>query len=195
MPILTLRRLILATLCGLAAWLVPALAHADSLRADLDGDGVRDRIEYGQGSRALAIRFSATHRWQRLHSGDLIVTFVVTDVDRDGDPDLVANTRQSGLLVWINKGRGLFSTRSKHLRSRHPRLALHHPKPRVQAVQIVRLDDSTLNDSNRLLIVDWVPARARLVPVGDTAILTDSALTDFTSRRRPPRGPPARLVS
>jgi hypothetical protein len=118
--ILTIRRLILAALCGLAALLVPSLAQADSLRADLD---------------------------------------------------------------------------SGHGRLRHTRLALHHSRTGVYGVVTVRLDDSTLNDSNRLLIAGSAPARARLADVGETPILADAAFTGFPYRRRPPRGPPALLVS
>ena len=195
-PILTMiRRLILTTLCGLAALLAPNLAQADSLRADLDGDGIHDRIEFRDGSRELAIRFSATRRWQRLHANDQIVRFEVADVDRDGDPDLVANTRQFGLQIWINKGRGLFAASSGHGRSRHARLALHPSRPGVQGVGTVRLDDSTLNDSNRLLIVGSAPARAPLAVAGETPILAEAAFSDSPYRRRLSRGPPALLVS
>jgi hypothetical protein len=193
--IVAVRRLILATLCGLSALLVPTFAHADDLGADLDGDGIHDRMEFRHGSGELAIRLSATHRWQRLDANDLIVRFVVTDVDRDGDPDLVAHTRQSGFHVWINKGRGLFAARSGHLRARHARLALHRPTPGIRGVQTVRLDDSTLNDSTRLLIAWSAPTRAHLILVGETPILADAAFTHFTYRRRPPRGPPTLLVS
>jgi hypothetical protein len=193
--IVAVRRLILATLCGLGALLVPSFAHADALGADLDGDGIHDRIEIRHGSRELAIRSSATRRWQRLPINDQIVRFVVTDVDRDGDPDLVANTRQSGVRVWINKGRGLFSARSGRLHSRHPRLARHLPRPAVRGVQTVRLDDSALNDSNRLLILWGAPARADLLLIGEAPVLADAPLPNVTYQRRPPRGPPTLLVS
>jgi hypothetical protein len=119
-PIRTIRRLILATLCGLAALLVPSLAQADSLRADLE--------------------------------------------------------------------RG-------HGRSRHTRLALHDSRPGVYGVVTVRLDDSTLNDSNRLLIVGSAPARARLAVVGKTPVLAEAAFTEYPYRRRPSRGPPPLLAS
>lgn len=194
-PIRTVRRLMLATLCGAAALLMPNLVHAESLRADLDGDGIHDQIEFGRGSREVAIRLSATRRWQRLHADDLIVRFVVTDLDRDGDPDLVASTRQSGFRIWINKGRGLFSTRSSHLHSPRAELAVHLPRPGVRGVQTVRLDDSALNDSNRLLIARCAPARAGLILLGETPVLADTPVPNFTYRRRPPRGPPTLLVS
>jgi hypothetical protein len=63
-PIVTVRRLILATLCALATLLVPNPAPADSLRAKLDGDGIHDRIEFGRRSREFDIRLSAARCWQ-----------------------------------------------------------------------------------------------------------------------------------
>ena len=189
------RRFILATLCGVAALLAPTLAAADSVRADLDGDGIRDRIEFGRGSCELAIRFSATRRWQRLQSHDLIVRLVVADVDHDGDPDLIATTGQSGLRIWINKGRGLFAARSRHLSSRHARAALRPWNAGVHGVRVIRFDDSTLNDSNRLFIVWSVPTCARSVVGCEPLLFTDTARTTLASRRQAPRGPPSLLVS
>ncbi len=130
-----------------------------------------------------------------LHIREPIVRFVVTDVDRDGDPDLVANRGGSVLHVWINKGRGLFVSPSARRHSRHGRLALHPPEPAVRGVQAVRLDDSELNDSNRLFITWSGPPRARLIPVGETSTLAEAVFFDVTYRRRPPRGPPTLLVS
>lgn len=157
--VLSVRRLIFATLCALAALLLPSLAQADTR-----------------------------------HTGDVIVRFVVTDIDRDGDPDLVATTGHARLHVWINHGRGLFAAASGRFHSGHTRL-VHHPKPGVRGVQPVRLDDSTLNDSNRLLIAGSAPATAHLVLVGETPDVADAPFTNLTCRRRPPRGPPPLLVS
>lgn len=130
-----------------------------------------------------------------LHTRDPIVRFVVTDVDRDGDLDLVANRRGSVLHVWINKGRGLFASPARRPHSRHARLAQHPPRPGVRGVQAVRLDDSELNDSNRLLITWTAPARARLIAVGETSTLAEAAFSDVACRRRQPRGPPTLLIS
>jgi len=190
-----IRRLVLATLCGVAALLVPTLAQADSVRADLDGDGIRDRVEFGRDSRELTIRLSATRRWQRLQSHDLIVRFVVADIDHDGDPNLVANTRRSGLRIWINGGRGLFAARAHHVSSRHARAVLGPWRAGVRGVRTIRVDDSTLNDPNRLVIVWSVPACARSLLGCEAPLFTDSALTTLTPRRRTPRGPPSLLVS
>jgi hypothetical protein len=158
-PVRAARRLTCATLCAVAALLLPNLAKAGSL-----------------------------------HTSDPIVRFVVTDVDRDGDPDLVANARGSVLHVWINKERRLFASPSGRRHSRQTRL-VHHPKPLVRGVQAVRLDDSELNDSNRLLITWSAPVGARLIAVGETSTLPETALSNVTYRRRPPRGPPRLLVS
>lgn len=189
------RRIFFATVCGLATLLAPNLAQADPLRADLDGDGIRDRIESGRDSHELSVRLSRTHQWQRLPAHNLIVKFLVTDVDHDGDPDLVATTRQFGLHVWINKGRGLFETRSHHAAPRRTRLALHHSKPGVRNVRATRFDDSTLNDSNRLFVAKSAPARTHLVILGETSLSADTTLTMCSCRRRAPRGPPTLLVS
>ena len=116
---LVARKLILATICSLAALLVPNLAQADTVRADLDGDGVRDRVEFKPGSREFAIRFSSTQQWQQLRARDLIVTFVLADVDRDGDPDLVANTSTSGVHV-----------------SRRPAIQIREHCPRVEYADV-----------------------------------------------------------
>jgi hypothetical protein len=189
------RRFFLAALCGVAALLVPTLAQADSLRADLDGDGIRDRIEFGPGSRELAVRLSGTRQWQRLQSRDRIVRFVVADIDHDGDPDLVANTHRSGLRIWINKGRGLFAARARHVSSRRVRFTVGPWRAGVHGVRAIRFDDTTLNDPSRLFIVWSVPACARSVAGCETALSRDTALTAFTSRRQAPRGPPSLLIA
>ncbi|MFL6280272.1 MAG: FG-GAP repeat domain-containing protein [Vicinamibacterales bacterium] len=192
---LAVRRFILVALCGVAALLVPTVAQAHSVRADLDGDGIRDRIEFGRGARELAIRLSATRQWQRLQSHDLIVRFVVADIDHDGDPDLIANTRRSGLRIWINKGRGTFAAQSRHVSSRHARAALGPWSAGVHGVRAIRFDDSTLNDPNRLVIVWSIPACARSLVACETPLFTGTSLTTLTCRRRTPRGPPSLLVS
>jgi len=189
------RKLILAAICSLAALLVPSLARADTVRADLDGDGVRDRIEFTRGSREFAIRFSSTQQWQRLHVTDLIVTFVVADVDRDGDPDLVANTTTSGVHVWINKRRGVFAARTPSARPTHIRLARHRAAPAVRGVPTPGDDDSTLNDSPRPSIVASAPARERLIAVCEAPLQSGAPLAKTACPRRTPRGPPSILVS
>ena len=192
---LVARKLILAAICSLAALLVPSLAQADTVRADLDGDGVRDRVEFKRGSREFAIRFSSTQQWQRLRVHDLIVTFVLADVDRDGNPDLVANTRTSGVHVWINKGRGFFAARTHSARTSHIRLIRHRAGPAVRGVPTPGADDSTLNDSPRSSIVASAPARERLIAVCEAPMQSGAPLAKTACPRRTPRGPPSILVS
>jgi hypothetical protein len=192
---LTVRRLFFAALCGLAALLTPNLAQADPVRADLDGDGLYDRIEFGHGSHELAIRLSRTHRWHRLASPDLIVKLVVTDVDHDGDADLVAHTRESGLHVWINKGRGMFAARGRHAAGRRARLAFHHSRPSVHSIRVARLDDSTLNDSSRFVVVDSTPTHTRLIFQGEPLDAPGASPATYPCLRRASRGPPDLLVS
>jgi hypothetical protein len=189
------RKLILAALCSFAALLVPSLASADTVRADLDGDGVRDQIEFRRGTRDLAIRFSSTQRWQQLHVNDLIVRFVLADVNRDGHPDLVANTGASGLRIWLNKGRGFFAARTHWSRSRHFRIAAQRARPAVGGIQTLSADDSTLNDPTRLPMVASTAARARLMVVCEAPMLDSAPLANIAGRRRTPRGPPSILLS
>src|SRR4029079_6735232 len=74
-----------------------------------------------------------------LHTRDPLSRCVVTDVDRDGDPDLVANRRGAVLHVWINKGRGLFVSPSGRRHSRLRGASLQSPRARVRRVDAVRL--------------------------------------------------------
>src|SRR5258705_532162 len=91
----SVRRYLLTTILGVAALLLPAAVRADSLRADFDGDGVRDHIEVAARSTELAVRLSTDRTPQRLQADDLILRYVIADVNRDGHPDVVASTRRS----------------------------------------------------------------------------------------------------
>lgn len=189
-PIVTVHRRLVAMLCSVAALLMAGAAQAECPRADLGGGGIRDRIELSRGSE-LAFPFSTMRRWERLHAGDLVIKFVVTDVDRDGDPDLVASTRKSGLRVWINRGRGLFfSPRSRQLKTRRFHLVTHRFGHSVRGVQSIRWDDSVLNDPTRLFIVWSAPPRAHLVAVCRAPAPACAAVPSLAGHRPTPRGPP-----
>ena len=187
------RRLTCAVVCSVAALLLPGVARADGLRTDRDGDGVRDRIEVSRSSAQLSVR--VMRRWTRLHASDRIVRFVLADVDRDGDADLVAHTSRLGLQIWINKGRGLFAARSRHLRTRHLRFLPRRSGPAVRGIPAAGTDDSAVNDSTRLLIVSSSPAGARFVAVCLAPVAAPAHLTKSTCQRRTPRGPPSLLAS
>jgi len=183
-----IRRYAAAALCSLFALTVPAAAGAEPLRADLDGDGIHDRIETGRHPGLLAVRLSGTRRWLRLGTNDLIVRLVVVDIDRDGDPDVVAETQHSGLHFWINKGRGRFTFRSLNLR--HRAVRAHRAKPTVRGVQELRVADSALNDPNWLLAVLPSPLGDVLVAADPIALAASAPLSKFTHRRHAARGPP-----
>src|SRR5947207_9180538 len=122
------------------AMLIPA-ARADTLHADFDGDGVRDRIDLSAPFTELDVRLSTYRGLQRLSSDDLICDVVVADIDRDGDPDVLASTRHAGLQIWINTGRGFLATRSPGA----PRIG-HGGRAAVGGRSSRLGDDSTCND-------------------------------------------------
>lgn len=179
---LSVRRSVLATIFGVAL-LAPGAALADSLHADFDGDGVRDRIEVGARPMELAVRLS-NGRAQRLQADDLILRFVVADVNRDGHPDVVASTLRSGLQIWINKGRGLFA-RSHRVRY-GPRAAEH----RIGQLAGRSENDSACNDRTRLLIATSLPQNERLEAGHRALFSAGSAEPKFCYARRVSRGPP-----
>jgi hypothetical protein len=192
-PMACKRRCAAVALCALFAFVVPAAAGAEPPRADLDGDGVHDRIAISRRPGVLALRLSGACRPVYLRANDFVVRFVVADIDRDGDADVVAETRRSGLLFWINKGRGRFAFQSPHVRP--PALRAHPVKPIVCAVQGLRDDDRALNDTNRLSVAVPSPISDGLVAAGHIPATANAPLTKFTHRSRAPRGPPFLLFS
>jgi hypothetical protein len=163
------------------------------LRADLDGDGVRDRIEVSRQPGLVAVRLSSTRHWLRFRTDDLIVRVVVADVDRDGDSDVVTETRQSGLRFWVNKGGGRFALRLPHLRSHG--LRAHHSRRIVRGIQVFHEDNSALNDPNRLLAVLPSPLGDALVAAGPIPLAANAPPAKFTHCRSEARGPPPLLFS
>jgi hypothetical protein len=188
-----IRRCAAVALCCIFALVVPASAGAETLRADLDGDGVHDRIEVSRQPGLVAVRLSGTRDWLRFRANDLIVRVVVADVDRDGDSDVVAETRGSGLRFWMNKGRGRFALRLPHLRSRA--LRAHHSRRIVRGLQLLHDDDNALNDPNRLLAVLPSPLGDVLVAAAPLPLTADAPPARFTHCRRDARGPPPLVAS
>jgi hypothetical protein len=183
-----IRRTAFVILCGIAVALLPGAAAAAAERADLDGDGARDRIEVGTIPTELAVRFAGGRKPLRLQAGDLILQFVIADVNRDGHPDLVADTRRSGLKIWINRGRGRFASRSRRWWNRSP---LHAA---IRAVQGAAEQESAVNDPVRLFVV--LPQRhgERLEGLRHAQTSTSVHISTCSHRRRIPRGPPPLLV-
>jgi hypothetical protein len=186
---LSVRRSLLATILGAAALLVPRAALADSLHADFDGDGVSDHIEVGAKSIELAVRLSNGRALQRLQADDLILRFVVADVNRDGHPDVVASTRRSGLEIWINKGRGLFA------RSHRGRYGPRPAKHTIGQLTARPADDSVCNDRTRVLIATSPAQNERPEAAHRAPVRADNLTSKFFYARRVSRGPPPLRLS
>ena len=114
-------------------------------------------------------------------STERTVRQVWIDIDRDGDADLVAVTNHLRLVVWLNDGKGHFtSCRSSSA---------------LKCSQIV--EDPDLNSEDIPLLFLWLQARTfslDLVPL--VSILTDSeSLLASLDRlaQSSPRAPPAHL--
>lgn len=75
------------------------------------------------------------------------------------------------------------------------RFVLHHAKPAIHSTHTARIDDSTLNDSNRSIVVNSGLERTRLVIVGEMPAATGTWRANYLCRQRPPRGPPSLLAS
>jgi hypothetical protein len=72
---------------------------------DFDGDGVTDLARLAP-SGALTVRL--TRASQSLNLSASVVGFAVSDLDHDGDPDIVALSATGNLQVWYNRGDGRF---------------------------------------------------------------------------------------
>jgi hypothetical protein len=92
----------------LATLILSSAASAQLVHADLNGDGIRDRVDIGAHSAGLTVHTSNSAHPQQLSSPERIVRFGAADIDRDGDPDLVASTTRLNLSIWINNGHGRF---------------------------------------------------------------------------------------
>jgi hypothetical protein len=182
---LSVRRCVLATFLGASALLVPVAALADSVHTDFDGDGVRDRIEVSARSTELAVRLSNSRALQRLEANDQILRFVVTDVDRDGDPDVVATTGRSELQIWINRGSGRFAARPVPRRA--PRRTRHFLDDHTQAGDL----GNVWSDATRTLIAAVTPRGAPLAPLLRAYCGNDPVPSKSYYPRRAPRGPPS----
>ena len=182
------RRYAALALCSVFALGTAATAGAEPLRIDLAGSGIHDRSDREGQPGLLAARLSRTRHWLRVDASDPIIRIVVVDLDRDGDSDVVAETRHSGLYLWINKGSGRFAFRSPRQRLRP--LRARHTARIVRGLQVSDEDNSALNDPNRLLAILPPPTSDALVAAGPTPLVASAPPGKFTHRRRDARGPP-----
>jgi len=178
----------------LAAWLamvVPGAAQA--LIADINGDGISDRIEAGGAGGGLLVQLSGREPAQRLGVVGQILDLALVDIDRDGDSDLVATAagrRHIRLLVWTNAGRGRLVTR---VPLRRPLAAVPGGARFRVPIDIPVLDDLSDGPDS---VVTLPPLQGGHGAVSGEPL---SAASDaLPSRphilRRAPRGPPARRL-
>jgi FG-GAP-like repeat len=85
---------------------------------DFDGDGRQDLaiIQDGADGSHISIRLSGSSSTISLESR--AVTIVVTDIDQDGDLDLVAVAPSGQVVAWLNDGRGRFTKQEASRSSR-----------------------------------------------------------------------------
>lgn len=79
-----------------------AFAGDGSLSADLDGDGVRDRITFdGDQPSLVHVWLSSTNLTHVIRSGEPLLHIVATDLDGDHRAELIAAGR-TGVQVWTS---------------------------------------------------------------------------------------------
>jgi hypothetical protein len=189
-----MRRAFGALMLALPVWLaLPAAASAQVLSADVNGDGVRDRIETRRAPAELVIRLSTLEAPQHLAASGSILDVVVADIDHDGDSDLIATAagrRHVRLLVWTNAGRGRFV-------SRVPRDALSCDRlghRKVATPGSVATEDDLCGDASRLLVLPAIGLKGHAMP-GEPLRVADGLSTARPRHsRRSPRGPPSTLL-
>ena len=173
----------------LGAIAFPAAARAEALHADLDGDGVRDRIDLAFRLTELDVRLSDSRATQRLTLDDVILRVVVADIDRDGDPDLLARTRQTGLQIWINTGHGYFARQS----SKSPALRGGRANS-ITAVSARQDDDRAWNDPTRELVSSCSPRGQPFAVSFDAAAPPGAREFRFQHSPQIARGPPSASI-
>ena len=89
----------------------PFVPQAPPQRAlgDFDGDGRVDTalIQDGAGDRRIVVQLSGSPDAIDLETP--VTGVIETDIDHDGDLDLVAVTPAGDLLIWLNDGYGRFT--------------------------------------------------------------------------------------
>jgi hypothetical protein len=175
--------------------LLPVAASAQVLYADLNGDGIHDRVDPGVRATELIVRFSAGQHQRRLHADSPIIRLAAIDFNRDGNVDLVATTVSPGrltpteLTVWINRGNGRFS-RHRATRPAGERLEgrAAGTSPRPHGLQP---DDNSDDLASRPLLVTTTVVGSHEFSYIKRLRVNQVADTRFKGRSTIARGPPS----
>jgi hypothetical protein len=115
---LSLARILWLT-CVCLCLLPRAVAAAEPLLvADLDGDGLYDRVTISHREpTVLRLWLSASGKTHRIHLGTPVLHVVAMDLDGDHRPELIAHDAKSRLHVWTWKRKAFKPYRSRmHVR-------------------------------------------------------------------------------
>jgi hypothetical protein len=192
----SLRRCLRALLLALPVLLAaPAAAAAQTLTADVNGDGVHDRIETRRASAELVVRLSNREPAQHLRVFGSVLDIVLTDVDGDGDSDLVVTARirrRVHVFVWTNAGRGKFVSRiPKPPKS----LACHRlAHKRLTSPGRSSPDGDLCGDAVGLFVLTSIGLQGRPMVSEPLQFADEPLVARLRHDRRSPRGPPATLL-
>jgi VCBS repeat protein len=164
-----------------------SIARVSAVTADLDGDGILDRVveRDGHSDRTVRIDLSSRPAPEFAHARADIVAVAAADLDNDGHPDLLASSADGTLTVWRNRGDGSFALLAP---GHHPdttatgggSLTGHSPPNRLLALQRNPTPDGTISR----ILVSVLPARDS-APNRSTPGLS-SAIPCTASPRAPP---------
>jgi hypothetical protein len=164
----------------------PAMAWSERLIADVNGDGLRDTIEFNHQRNDIIVSVVHRAREQHLLARREVVRLVLADVDLDGDSDVVASTMESGLHVWTNDGHGRFApwdTAGFVSGWLMRRVSFQTGSSR-------RVDDEVWSDGPKLPLVQRVQiATVTWAPLMSGHV-SESPISEFHPDWRVPRGPP-----
>jgi hypothetical protein len=155
LPVLTILLLIASAVPALAARRPAHQRHIARVTVQAEGHGSLIAVTY-TGSR---------HHVRFVHSAAPIDRVAVTDVDSDGEQEILAAAHEGDLLIWRNLGHGRFTLATP---PRDPRLV---PDRGPRFVRVKHADDgSQWGDERYDAAMPRAPAATALGPIA--AILT-----------------------
>jgi hypothetical protein len=173
----------------------PAATAAQTLTADVNGDGIRDRIETRRASAELVVRLSNLEPAQHLRVSGSVLDIVLTDVDADGDSDLVATTRvrrRVHVFVWTNAGHGKFVSRIPRPRDALVCHRLGHR--RLTSPGRPSPDGDLCGDAVGLLVLTSIGLQGRPMVSEPLQLADEAPVARIRYDRRSPRGPPSTIL-